>query len=239
MNLLFLVEGEKTEPRIYNSWLKFFFPDIQAVTRPEDMVGNTFRIIPGYGYPQVLVRIRGCILDLKNYSNIDHLIICVDSENEAYQSRFEEVAKEISKIIALTPELSSVKHKIHIIIQHRCIETWALGNNELTGGISSLSPDQKIEYQIFREHYDVALKDPEAMDEYPPHRSFGGRQKFHQKYLEYYLKSHRLKYSKSDPAEVKKSEYFLALCRRCQSTGHLQSFQKLVQLLEKIKNDNG
>ena len=197
MNLLFLVEGEKTEPRIYNSWLKFFFSDIQAVARPEDMTGNTFRIISGRGYHQMLGRIEACILDLENYPKIDHLIICVDSENEAYQSRFEEVAKEINKIIALAPELSSVKHKIHIIIQHRCIETWALGNNELTGGISSLSPDQKIEYQIFREHYDVALKDPESMDEYPPHKSFGGRQKFHQKYFRRHLR-HYQKYRQND-----------------------------------------
>ena len=28
MNLLFLVEGEKTEPKVYRAWLKHLFPDL-------------------------------------------------------------------------------------------------------------------------------------------------------------------------------------------------------------------
>ena len=248
MNLLFLVEGAKTEPKIYRSWLKFLFPGIQEVLRPEDMINNNFQIIAGCGYPNMVSRPRNskipslleaCMLDLSGYSAIDYLIICIDSENETYQNRFDEITQKINQIILDHPKISLVHHKIYVIIQHCCIETWALGNNELTGGTSSLSAEETANYEKFREYYDIALKDPETMECCPPHQSFRGRQRFHQKYLQYYFRMHGLKYSKNDPSEVQKSEYFLALCRRCQSTGHLQSFQKLVQLLEKIKNDHG
>ena len=47
MNLLFLVEGGKTEPKVYKAWLSHLLPNISFVTRPEDMTHNCCRIIPG------------------------------------------------------------------------------------------------------------------------------------------------------------------------------------------------
>lgn len=80
MNLLFLVEGEKTEPKIYKAWLRHLFPHLTFVDKPEDMKTNSCRIIPGYGYPNMISspklyggisRLEACLLDIKNYSNVD------------------------------------------------------------------------------------------------------------------------------------------------------------------------
>ena len=45
MNLLFLVEGGKTEPNVYKAWLQHLFPNLNFVVRPEDMTINTCRIV--------------------------------------------------------------------------------------------------------------------------------------------------------------------------------------------------
>ena len=56
MNLLFLVEGGKTEPKVYKAWLQHLFPSLTFVVRPEDMTMNTCRIIAGNGYPSMVDR---------------------------------------------------------------------------------------------------------------------------------------------------------------------------------------
>ena len=37
MNLLFLVEGGKTEPKVYKAWLQHLFPSLTFVVRPEEI----------------------------------------------------------------------------------------------------------------------------------------------------------------------------------------------------------
>jgi hypothetical protein len=76
VNLLFLVEGEKTEPKVYRAWLKHLFPDLIFVERPEDMMGNTCRIVEGRGYPNMVSkpknssapsRLEACLMDIENF----------------------------------------------------------------------------------------------------------------------------------------------------------------------------
>jgi hypothetical protein len=104
VNLLFLVEGAKTEPRVYKAWLSHLFSDINFVERPEDMTTNSCRIIAGNGYPNMVSapkiyggrsRLEECLLDIKNYNNIDHFFICVDSEEDPYQIRFDEIHNKL------------------------------------------------------------------------------------------------------------------------------------------------
>ena len=45
MNLLFLVEGGKTEPKVYKAWLSHLFSEINFVERPEDMTTGTGQLM--------------------------------------------------------------------------------------------------------------------------------------------------------------------------------------------------
>ncbi len=50
MNLYLLVEGRRTEARIYHSWIARLFPGVRLAERPEDVTENCFRLISGGGY---------------------------------------------------------------------------------------------------------------------------------------------------------------------------------------------
>ena len=121
MNLLFLVEAEKTEPKVYKKWLAHLFPDLIFVNRAEDMMGNTCRIIAGNGYPNMVSkpknssepsRLEACLMDIKNFNNVDHFFICVDSENDSYSERFNEVRSKL-EILKLSTYLG--RHQVFIL----------------------------------------------------------------------------------------------------------------------------
>ncbi|MBO1053142.1 MAG: hypothetical protein HEQ25_14450 [Dolichospermum sp. DET73] len=126
MNLLFLVEGGKTEPKVYKAWLQHLFPSLTFVVRPEDMTMNTCRIIAGNGYPSMVdrqnnnsevSRLEACLIDIEKFGNVNHFFICIDSEEHSYTARFHELK---SKLDALKSgyNIDSSKTEIHIIIQY-------------------------------------------------------------------------------------------------------------------------
>lgn len=145
MNLLLLVEGERIEPVVYREWLSHLFPYLNFVSRPEDLVGNSCRIIPGNGYPNMVStpksyagfsRLEACLRDIKNYNNVDYFLICVDSEEETYQSRFNEISLKLDRLKLQLNIDTSQSTQFFIIIQTCCIETWALGNAQIPFSIS-------------------------------------------------------------------------------------------------------
>lgn len=81
MNLLFLIEGIRTEPKIYKAGLSHLFPDLNFVLRPEDMTTNSCRIIGGNGYLHRISsskinggspsRLEACLLDIQKFNNVD------------------------------------------------------------------------------------------------------------------------------------------------------------------------
>ena len=75
MNLLFLVEGAKTEPKIYQAWLQHLFPQLTFVAKPEEMTTHCCRIIIGCGYPSMVCqprasnapsRLEACLIDIQH-----------------------------------------------------------------------------------------------------------------------------------------------------------------------------
>jgi len=244
VNLLFLVEGEKTEPKVYKAWLKHLFPSLNFVIRPEDMTKNTCRIIPGNGYPNMVStpklypqvsRLEACLIDIERFGNVDHFFICVDSEDESYTDRFNEIQHKVNDFKSRR-NINEAKIKIHIIIQYCCIETWALGNAEIPHQYPS-SNSSRILPQ-FRAYYDVTVYDPEGMYGYPEGFSFSKKAKFHQSYLKEYLREFGLSYSKNNPQAIQDEKYLEALKKRCQSTHHLTSLKLLLDIWNQIKDDN-
>jgi hypothetical protein len=243
VNLLFLVEGEKTEPKIYKAWVHHLFPDLTFVDKPEDMITNSCRIIPGNGYPNMISspklyggisRLEACLLDIKNFSNVDYFFICVDSEEETYQARFDEINSRLESLKIKVGMDQSQATKFYIIIQYCCIETWALGNAEIPNEYISQSSSTK--FSVFQAHYDVLVNDPELMIDYPQGHPYSTKARFHKSYLKEYLQEFGLPYSKKDPKIIEEEKYLDALIKRCTSTNHLSSLKYLLDIWEQMKN---
>jgi hypothetical protein len=243
VNLLFLVEGEKTEPKIYKAWLSHFFPDLIFVDKPEEMTTNSCRIIPGNGYPNMvstprvyggISRLEACLLDIKNYQNVDCFFICVDSEEETYQSRFDEIKSRLEEFQDKLGIQQTQETKFHIIVQHCCIETWALGNAEIPN--ECLSQNCSPDLAIFQAHYDVLVDDPEQMLGCPLGYAYSTKARFHGSYLKEYLKEFGLSYSKKNPKVAEEKKYLDALMKRCTSTHHLSSLRYLLDIWKQMKN---
>lgn len=243
MNLLFLVEGKRTEPKIYKAWLSHLFPNLNFVLRPEDMTTNSCRIIGGNGYPNMISsskinggspsRLKACLLDIKNFNNVDYFFICLDSEEYTYQARFDEILFKLdSEKVRIG--LQNQATKFHIIIQHCCMETWALGNAELPTEYTPQNNSTNL--SLFQAHYDVLVNDPELMIDCPLNYSYSTKAQFHESYLKAYLQEFGLFYSKKRPKIIGEKNYLDALIKRCMATNHLSSLKYLLDIWDQMKN---
>ena len=241
MNLLFLVEGGKTEPKVYKAWLQHLFPSLTFVVRPEDMTMNTYRIIAGNGYPSMVdrqnnnsevSRLEACLIDIEKFGNVNHFFICIDSEEHSYTARFHELKSKLDDLKS-GYNIDSSKTEIHIIIQHCCFETWALGNAEIPNEYSSIGSSPVL--SEFQAYYDILVNDPEEMSSFPPGHIFRTKEKFHERYLKEYLKEFGLSYSKKDPKVVADKKYLDALKKRCESMNHLSSLKLLLDIWGRIE----
>jgi hypothetical protein len=241
VNLLFLVEGGKTEPKVYKAWLQHLFPSLTFVVRPEDMTMNTYRIIAGNGYPSMVdrqnnnsevSRLEACLIDIEKFGNVNHFFICIDSEEHSYTARFHELKSKLDDLKS-GYNIDSSKTEIHIIIQHCCFETWALGNAEIPNEYSSIGSSPVL--SEFQAYYDILVNDPEEMSSFPPGHIFRTKAKFHERYLKEYLKEFGLSYSKKDPKVVADKKYLDALKKRCESMNHLSSLKLLLDIWGRIE----
>jgi hypothetical protein len=241
VNLLFLVEGGKTEPKVYKAWLQHLFPSLTFVVRPEDMTMNTYRIIAGNGYPSMVdrqnnnsevSRLEACLIDIEKFGNVNHFFICIDSEEHSYTARFHELKSKLDKLKS-GYNIDSSKTEIHIIIQHCCFETWALGNAEIPNEYPLLRSSTIL--SDFQAYYDVLVNDPEEMSCCPTGRTFSTKARFHKHYLQEYLGQFGLFYSKKNPKVVEGKKYLDALKKRCESMNHLSSLKLLLDIWDSIE----
>ncbi len=54
MNLYFLVEGKRSERRLYPAWLATLLPEHRRVENVQDAAINNYYLISGEGYPSIL-----------------------------------------------------------------------------------------------------------------------------------------------------------------------------------------
>ncbi len=64
MNILFVVEGKRTEKRIYKKWIKYVQSSLEFVPKITDLTENNFTIISGGGYPGYKKVIRNSFRDV-------------------------------------------------------------------------------------------------------------------------------------------------------------------------------
>ncbi|MGH9853611.1 MAG: hypothetical protein ACREBD_27545 [Blastocatellia bacterium] len=212
MNLYFFLEGKRTEPKVYRAWLAQVFPHLNEVSVISEVKADSYLLISGFGYPQLLNRIDEVVADIERHGGIDYLFVCLDSEGDKPEDRIREIENRVGgKLTAAV---------CHTIIHNCCIETWFLGNKQ----VMKRNPESE-KLRTFKTFYDVSVSCPELMVCPPGYRI---RAHFHLDYLKEMLRERGLSYSKEHPREVQKKSYLAALVRRHEKTGHLQSFGRLV-----------
>ena len=182
---------------------------------------NNFSIISGGGFPSYFDVIESAIEDVNFYNTIDRLVIAIDSEDLSYSDKLNEMTEYLSQF--------KCKAEIKIVIQHFCLETWALGNRRI---VKPNPQSQKlIQYKRF---YNVRSADPELLPSYEIEEL--NRAQFAEIYLRKALndKFKNLTYSKRNPKALLNSKYFQRVKERFEQTGHIKSFDDFLTAFSKI-----
>jgi len=219
-NLVLLVEGD-TEQYLYESWLRHRHPELTRVPLVADLEHSNYVLVNGKGYPQYMRNLASLLLDIdKHPGRVSEFWICVDSEEETYEGRYQYLLNAVSTnrdqigIKKSNPSLTC-----RIIVQHCCVETWLLGN----AGFLRQGPQGRdlIEFKRF---FDVSTQDPEEMGTFPGYIT---RASSHQAYLKAMFRERGQSYSKQHPAAAREANYLDALEQRCRTTPHLRSLREL------------
>jgi hypothetical protein len=222
VNLYFLVEGDRTEKKLYRHWIRHALPHLSEVGLVADLIGDRFYIISGGGYPSYVDRIHDSLLDLKDQPAVEHFFICIDSEELSYAAKLAEISDELARAERATRVRDCNPYfRSHVIVQHCCAETWFLGNRSMMTRHPS-SP----KLRSFQRFFDVRTDDPENMGCLPGYTT---RASFHEQYLKAMLleKNPQLHYTKRNPGDVLQLHYFDALRERC-AAGDLASLRVLL-----------
>ncbi|TAF53582.1 MAG: hypothetical protein EAZ61_06845 [Oscillatoriales cyanobacterium] len=227
MNVYFLVEGRSTEKKLYPSWLSTLVPELERVKFYDGACKNNYYILSANGYPRILG--EGLNLALQHLSetqSYDRLVICLDSDEQSIHEREEIAMSRLLEKIETKQELRQVK--FDIIVQHRCIETWLLGNRKI---FNSRQPVTKP-LSDYKSYYNVCDFDPELMGKF----NFKNHADFHFEYLKEIFNEKGLRYTKKYPQDTQKSHYLEQLINRVQDgEGHLNTFARFLSLCEAIK----
>ncbi|MFH1195146.1 MAG: hypothetical protein V1720_05510, partial [bacterium] len=195
MNYYIVVEGEKASIEIYKNWIQFINPSLSYKQQIDEVFENDFYLIGGYGYPNYFQVIKDAIIDVNEKDNFDKLVVCIDSEENSFQEKYDEMDEFI--------RTNDLLKGYSIIIQHFCIETWFLGNRKIHS--------REISNPLLKRYkrlYDVHAEDPEYL---PPNGEEElNRAQFAYKYFRLLLheKYDRLVYNKHNPSVVINVNFF-------------------------------
>ena len=222
MNIYFLVEGKRTEAKVYPEWLSHLLPDLVRVQAPGEVNQKNYFLISGGGFPSLLDNhLRNSIEDVNSSGNYNYLVVCLDADEQTIPERVQEVNNFI-----LREELKLKNCQLEIIVQNRCIETWFLGNKR---AYPRHPVDREfIEYSGF---YDVSLEDPELMGIF---RDFNNHAQFHHQYLKKMLLEKNIRYTKVNPRGVVEPNYLNQLISRTEQTRHLGSLKTFLDFCKLI-----
>lgn len=225
MSLYFVVEGKRTEPKLFRKWLPLLLPGVREVERMEDSEEGTFFMVSGQGYPAYKKLVEQAVRDCVQSRNGFKLVVCVDAEELASADRAAEICEVISEAQRGAPR--EVPHTV--VVADCCIESWLLGNAKLV----RRNP-VNVELLEYKRHYDVVRGDPELM---PQRSGDRNRADTHIRYLKAAFRERGLSYAKNHPGEAGESHYFRELVARAtelqvDGTRHLRSFAGFLGLAE-------
>lgn len=220
MNIHIVVEGQIGERYVYECWIPYTNPKLSKVPTVFDAKFDNFSIVAGGGFPNYFEVIEAAIEDVNEAGNVDKLVIAIDSENMSCDEKHEELTGFLTD--------KRCKAPIHIIVQHFCLETWALANKR----VAPRSP-KSPHLQEFKAVFNVLATDPELLPPYPKLKL--NRAQFAERYLREMLhdKHKNLTYSKGNPKALLHPSYYREVRKRLETTGHIASFQSFIDAFEK------
>lgn len=225
MNIYFLVEGRRTEMKVYPKWLSYLVPELQKVQTFDAVKQNNYFIFSGSGFPSLLHNhLRNCVLDINQVGMYDYFVICLDADEKS----IEDCKQEIQDFMTQENIRLNTPTQFEIIVQNRCLETWFLANPK----IFKKNPNSDFLRECV-EFYNVKKDDPEKMEK--PTDFDGAISIFHSSYLQELLAERNIIYSKKTPHGVIEEYFLQELILRSQKTNHIQSFQKFIQFCEQIR----
>lgn len=224
MNIYFLLEGRRTEKKVYRAWLNHLIPRLTEAKFYNRVEENNFFLLSLEGYPSVINDgIPLAIEHIQETQKYQYLVICLDADEDSVNFRKNEIDEYIKKNNLNISGINIVK-----IIQNRCIETWFLGNRKI---FNTRQPKLDKLQQYFN-YYDVCLKDPELMGNYNTQYNHA---QFHELYLVAIFKAKGLTYSKKRPGIVLEKYYLKELQKRIlDNRQHLKTFQSFISFCQQI-----
>lgn len=224
MKIYFLVEGKRTEVKVYKSWLSHLIPELKKIQFLDESESNSYFLISANGYPSIIYDlIPPSVEDINNAGDYDYLVVSLDADEVSVSDRINEINDFLS-----SNKIYLKKAKLIIIVQYKCIETWFLGNRRV---VSNFPASETLrDYMAF---YDVRINDPELMGK---HSEFATNAQFHFSYLREVFKERNLTYSKANPGYVLERTYLEQLIERTNTNPtHLLSFQVFLSFCQEVE----
>ncbi len=223
MNLYIIVEGRRTEKKVYPHWLTQLIPELIPVNWAYQVTNKNYYLFNGNGFPALLHNhLKNSIEEVNELDKFNYLVLILDVDESTVDGRITEVNEFLTKN---NLELNADTELV-IIPQNRCIESWFLGNPK----VFKQNP-QSSELVKYVQFYNVKENDPELMGVYP---EFNTHSQFHADYCTEFLRERNIRYSKNRPNGVVNKDYLENLILRNEETNHLNSFKYFIDFCEKV-----
>lgn len=224
MNIYIVVEGEIGEKQVYKNWVSYVNPSLSYCSTINDVTENHYFIAAGGGYPNIFEIINDGLADVHNLTDANGLqlfnrfVVVIDSEDSTKEAKFSEIDDYIKARLQDKPPID---HRV--IVQHFCLETWALANKKIVG--NNISDPELLK---FKRLFNVAINDPELLPALPDEDL--NRASFAAKYLRLLLnnKYRNTTYSKNNPKSLLPESYYLEVKSRHLQDGHISSFNEFL-----------
>lgn len=129
MRVYFLVEGRRTEAKVYRAWLSHLIPELSRLTRFDELMPDSYFLFSAEGYPSIILEhIPNAIEDINRIGGYDYFVVALDADQSTVEDRIDEINESLSN-----NHIQLIGAELRIIVQNRCIETWLLGNRRIAG----------------------------------------------------------------------------------------------------------
>lgn len=224
MNIYFLVEGRRTEKKVYPKWLSLLIPKITEVKHPTQVVDKNYYIFNGNGFPSLLDNhLHNAIVDVNNIKLFNYFVICLDSDEDSVEQRRQQVLDFITQ-----NNIKIINCELIIIVQNKCIESWFLGYQKMY----SRQPHSEL-LREYNDFYNVSINDPEEMGKID---RFETCAQFHESYLSEMLVEKNVRYTKKNPNIVTEEYYLKGLIERNTNTNHISTFKDFIDFCTKVNS---
>ena len=117
MNIYFLVEGKRTERKVYPAWLSHLLPELQQVRNYDEVDKNNYYLFSAEGYPSIIYEhFPNAIADIVTNGKYDYLVICLDAEENtaaAIQQEINDFIRDHKINMGFTQLVIIVQNRAH------------------------------------------------------------------------------------------------------------------------------